>query len=147
MIELKCEYVSLRSIWLCVIIKSRTHFRVTPHSVFAWMSGNFLVQTARIYKIFVTAMGVPTHNQLVLKKTQNHLAKPTKWLSWIVSRYMEGAFDCISLWCHVCISEWMHILYLPKCQKLLCRNRSDIWNLSDCHGRRTHNHLVLKKNT
>ena len=30
-------------------------------------------------------------------------------------------------------------------KKLLVRNRSDIWNLSDCNGTWTHNHLVCKQ--
>ena len=29
-------------------------------------------------------------------------------------------------------------------KELLARNRRDIWNLSDCNGTRTHNHLVRK---
>ena len=30
-------------------------------------------------------------------------------------------------------------------KELLARNRSDIWNLSDSHGIRTHNHIVCKR--
>ena len=72
--------------------------------------------------------GSPTHNHLVFKKTLNHLAKPTKWLGWIVSRYLYGEFDCMSLSCPVRISEWIHTLYLPKCQDVLGPNRNDILN-------------------
>ena len=35
MIELCSEYLSVRCIWLCVIIKSRTSFGVNPHSIVA----------------------------------------------------------------------------------------------------------------
>ena len=35
-----------------------------------------------------------THNHLVRKRPLNHLAKLTKWLSWFVSTYLYGAFDC-----------------------------------------------------
>ena len=38
MIELCCEYLSLQSSWLYVIIMLRTDFRVNTHSLFAWMS-------------------------------------------------------------------------------------------------------------
>ena len=34
MIELCCEYLSVRCIWLYVLIMSRTRFRVNPHSIF-----------------------------------------------------------------------------------------------------------------
>ena len=40
MIELCCEYLSVRCIWLYVLIMSRTCFRVNPHSIVAWMSRN-----------------------------------------------------------------------------------------------------------
>ena len=40
MIELCCEYLSVRRIWLYVFIMSRTGLRVNPHSTVAWMSRN-----------------------------------------------------------------------------------------------------------
>ena len=51
-----------------------------------------------------------THDHLVLKRTLNCLAKLAKWLSSVASTYLYGALDCSS--CHVCISEWIHILWL-----------------------------------
>ena len=38
--------------------------------------------------------GTRTHNHLVCKWTFNHLAKLAKWLSFVVSTYLYGAFDC-----------------------------------------------------
>ena len=35
-----------------------------------------------------------THNHLVHEWTLNHLAKLVKWLSFVVSTYLYGAFDC-----------------------------------------------------
>ena len=61
-----------------------------------------------------------THNHLVRKRTLNHLAKLTKWLSWVVSTYLYGAFDCMFLSCHVRVSEWIYTLYLPECQGTPC---------------------------
>ena len=40
-----------------------------------------------------------TLNHLVCKRTLNHLAKLTKWLSWVVSTCLYGAF------------EWIHTLW------------------------------------
>ena len=46
-----------------------------------------------------------THIHLVRKRTRNHLAKLAKWLSWVVSTYLYGVFDCMLLSCHVRVSE------------------------------------------
>ena len=51
MIELSCEYLSVRYIWLCVLIISRTCFRVNPHSIFAWMSRNCFLETSGISEV------------------------------------------------------------------------------------------------
>ena len=50
----------------------------------------------------------------------NHLAKLTIWLAWLVSPYVHDAFVCMFLSCHVPISEWIHTLYLPECQRIPC---------------------------
>ena len=57
-----------------------------------------------------------TQNQLVSKRTLNHLAKLTKWLSWVGSTYLCSACDCIFSSCHVSLSEWIHTLNFPQCQ-------------------------------
>ena len=51
-----------------------------------------------------------TQNHLVHKRTLNHLAKLTKWLSCVLSTYLYGVFDCIFLSCHVRVLEWIHTL-------------------------------------
>ena len=61
--------------------------------------------------------GTRTQNHLVHKRTLKHLVKLTKWLRWVVSTYLYGPFDCISLSSHVPISEWIHTLCLPECQE------------------------------
>ena len=45
MIKLSCEYLSVRWIWLYVLVMSRARFRVNPQSIVAWMSRNFLLET------------------------------------------------------------------------------------------------------
>ena len=44
------------------------------------------------------------------------MAKRTKWWSWIMGRYLYGAFDCMSLPCLVRIIEPIQTLYLPECE-------------------------------
>ena len=81
-----------------------------------------------------------TNNQFVCKQTLNDLAKLVKWLSCVVCTYLYDAFDCIFLSCHLCISEWIHTIYLPEYQI-----RHKIWSLSDCSKTETHNHLLRKR--
>ena len=102
LIELFCEYLSVWCIWLYVIIMSRTRFRVNLHSTVAWMSRQSLIETGAISGIYMATMGF---DHFVCKWTLNHLAKLAKWLSWVVGAYLFGAFDCVLLSCHVCISE------------------------------------------
>ena len=49
--------------------------------------------------------GIQTHNHIVRKRMLNHLAKLVKLLSFVVSTYLHGAFDCMLLPCHVRVSE------------------------------------------
>ena len=64
------------------------------------------------------------HKHLVPKQTLKHLAKLTKWFSWVVSTYMYGAFDCIFLLCHVRVRYWTHTLFWPECQETLCSKQA-----------------------
>ena len=47
-IELCCKYLSVRCIWLHVPFMSYTRFRMSPHSIVAWMSRNSLLETDAI---------------------------------------------------------------------------------------------------
>ena len=58
MIELSCEYLPVRCIWLYVIIMSSTHFIVNPNSIFARMTRNVLLEKGAISEDRVTVTGV-----------------------------------------------------------------------------------------
>ena len=58
MIELCSEYLSVQCIWLNVLVMSLTDFRVNPHSVFAWMSRNSLLEADAKSEVLVTATGL-----------------------------------------------------------------------------------------
>ena len=69
----------------------------------------------------MTATGLePT----ICKRTLNHLAKLTKWLSCVVSTYLYSAFNCMLFSCHVRLSEWIHTLYLLECQGTSCSKQA-----------------------
>ena len=61
---------------------------------------------------------------LVPKRTLNHLAKLAKWLRIVMSTYLYGAFDCMLLSCHICVSEWIQTLYLSECQGNPCSKQA-----------------------
>ena len=56
-IELCCQYLSVRCIWIYVIIVSRTRFRVSLQSIAAWMRRNSLLETGAISDVYVTVNG------------------------------------------------------------------------------------------
>ena len=41
----------------------------------------------------------------------------------VVGTYLNGAFDSIFLSCHLRVSEWIHTLYLPECQRTPCSKK------------------------
>ena len=65
-----------------------------------------------------------SHKNLFRKQTLNHLATLAKLLSCVVNNYLYGAFDWMFLSCHVRISEWIHILYLPECRGTSCSDKA-----------------------
>ena len=54
--------------------------------------------------------------------------------------------DCMSLSCHVRVSELIYTLKLPEYQGTpYWSKQACIWSLSDCSVIRTHNHLVREQ--
>ena len=74
MTELCCEYLSVRCIWLYVIIMSRTSFGVNPHSI-VYLNVKELLARSRQHICNLSDSNVIwTHSHLVRKRTPNHLA-------------------------------------------------------------------------
>ena len=57
-LELCSEYFSVRCIWLSILVMPRTPFTVNPHSIFAWMSRNSLLEPGAKSEGEVTATGL-----------------------------------------------------------------------------------------
>ena len=55
-----------------------------------WQTYKVLTNTYYKYLPWNDCNGTRTHNHFVRKQTLNHLAKLTKWFSWIVSTYLYG---------------------------------------------------------
>ena len=123
MIELCSGYLSVRCIWLYVLVMSRTRFRVNPPCSVAWMSRNYLLEAGAIWN-FSECIWSPTQNHFARKRTINHLVQLAKWLSCVLGTYLYGAFDCMFLWCHVRVSEWIHLVVLPEYQGTPCTKQA-----------------------
>ena len=122
MIELCCKYLSGRCSWLCVLKRSGGHFRLNPRSMPVSMSRNSFFEAPffSFFRSLIHCNWTPTCCHLVDKWTLKHLAKLAKWISFFVSTYLYGAFDCMYFSCHVRISEWTDTLYLPEYQGTPC---------------------------
>ena len=80
-------------------------------------------------------------SHLVCERTLTHLAKPALYIYictvqlTVCSYHVTYAFHDSESTLYSCLNV----------KELLARNRRDIWNLSDCKGTRTHNHIVRKR--
>ena len=60
-----CNYHYLQTLsTMTVFIMSRTHFRMNPHSIFAWMSRNSLLKAGAKSEVFTDCNWNRTHNHL-----------------------------------------------------------------------------------
>ena len=96
-INIKCYNVNVYELSTTMII-------VIVWVVFSWYIHIYVCNSNTV--IYVTATGLEP-NYLVRKRTLTHLAKLA---------YLYSAFDCMLLSCYVLVLEWIHILYLPRCQ-------------------------------
>ena len=103
--KLFCEYLSVRCIWMYVIIMSRTSFRLNPHSVVLLNVKKLLARSRRHIWSLSDSNVIRTHNHLVHKKTLNLLVKLAIWLSCVVRSYLYGAFEYMLFSCHVRVSN------------------------------------------
>ena len=130
MIELCSEYLSVRCIWLYLLIMSRTRFRVNPLSIVAWMSRNSLLEAGAKSEVLSDCSWTRTQTHLVRKRTLNHLSKLTKWLSWVPSTYLRAVFF---LSCHVLQSLKLQILRLLRARTFLTFRQlysaDSLWNV------------------
>ena len=120
MIKLCCEYLSVQCIWLYVLYSFQNVSTICSclnvKELLAWNRCNIW----SLSDCNMTGM----YNYLVCKLTLNHLAKQAKLLSCVVRTYLYVKFDFVFLLCHICVSEWIHTLYLPECQGTPCSKQA-----------------------
>ena len=145
MIQLCCEYLSVRYIWLYVLIMSRTSLKVNPHSTVAWMPRNSLLERDAISEDEVTANGLEPRTTYFLNEHS------TIWPNWPNDWAVPWVLICtvhLNVCCYHVTYEFESESTLYSCVNVkepLARRRHHIWRLSDCNGTRNHNHLVRKR--
>ena len=92
MIEVCCEYLSVRSIWLYFIIMSHSSFRVKPRSIVCVIVKELLARRRRHIWILKESNDNRTENHFVRKGTINNLTKVAKWLRYVVRAYLYFAY-------------------------------------------------------
>ena len=143
-IQLCSEYLYVRCILLYLFFMSRTRFRVNPHSIFALMSRNSLLEAGAKCEGEVTATWLEPTTTLFLNEHSTIWSKwPNNWAVFWVLICTVHLTECS---CHVMYaSHGEYKLYIwMNVKELLARNRREIWRWSDRNGTRTQNHLVLK---
>ena len=81
---------TLRSLRMFLIF-----FNLLIFVFFCFLFFFFVLVVILILFYFSDNNGIWTYNHSVPKRTINHLAKQTKWLSCVVGTYLYGVFDCI----------------------------------------------------
>ena len=119
MIELCCEYLSVRCIWLYIIIMSHTSFRVNTHSIVCLNFKELLAWSSCHIWSLSDSDKIQTHNHLVCIWTLNHLAKLAKWSSCVVVTYLFGASECV-LFKFILILKYLniHVYHVETSMKL-----------------------------
>ena len=116
MIELFCEHLSVRCIWLYVIM-SLTSFRVNPPSIVCLNVKEHLAGSRRHSRSLRDTNEIRTLN-LVRKLTLGEM---------------------------IDFRANLHSIVCLNVKETLARSRRHIWSLSDISEIRTHNHLVHKR--
>ena len=66
------NYLSVRCIWLYELIISRTRFKVNPHSIVAWMSGNYLLEAGAKSEFQISEVEIDNVGSTLLIWTFQH---------------------------------------------------------------------------
>ena len=145
MIEPTSEYFSARSIWLYVLVMSRTHFKVNPHSIVAWMSRKSLLKAGAKSQVYVTPTGLESRTTQFVN--ENSIIWPNWPNDWAVSWVLICKVHLTVCSCHLTYAfQSEYTLYCcVNVKELLAPSRREIWSLSDCNWTRIQKHLVCKR--
>ena len=128
MIELCCDFLSVRCIWLYVIIMSLTGFRVNPHSLPQCLGTLCWKQVT--YRGLSESSEIQTNNHLVRKWTLN---RQNGQIIELCCEYLS--VSCISLYVIILSRTSFrvnpHSVVCLNVTELVARSRCHIWGLSD----------------
>ena len=145
MIEPTSEYFSARSIWLYVLVMSRTHFKVNPHSIVAWMSRKSLLKAGAKSQVYVTPTGLESRTTQFVN--ENSIIWPNWPNDWAVCWVLICKVHLTVCSCHVtyAFQSVSTLFNYLKVKEHVAPNSCKIWSLSDCNWTQTQNHLVRQR--
>ena len=117
MIELCCEYLSVRCVWLYAFPISRTHDNMNPHSLVNWMSRNSLPKAGTKAEEF-KGWQLDSNPQPLSSQTNTRPFRKTGYMIELRCEYLSVL--CIWLYflsCHVRVSVWIHTWECPEYQR------------------------------
>ena len=143
MTELCCEYLSVRCIWLHVLVMSRTRYRVNSHC----LNVKELLARSRCEAWSLSDCNwTRTHNHLAHNRTPNHLAKPAKWPKWFRACFEQRVpwhSGNYRVWIHSITRTWLDkniqsIWILISWTWWVC------WDLNNIHREKRQKHLNIR---
>ena len=142
MIDLCCEYLSVRCIWLYFIMMPRTNFRGNPHSIVCMNVKELLSWSSRHIWSLSDSNDIRTNIDLVRKQTFNHLANPV--MLELFCEYLSARFigPYVIKMSRTSFRVNPHSIVCLNVKELLVWSRRHIWSLSDSNEIQTENHLV-----
>ena len=148
--ELCCKYLSVRCIWLYVIILSHTIFRVNPHSVVSLNIKELLAWSRRHISSLSDSNVILTHNHIVrkrihsetphgdftLKRIYSEMRIHSETRTWHDNNIQSNAQDSSIIWpvwpnCWVFIYELSGFGFESRCCHLLKTCYQDQFSSSD----------------
>ena len=139
MIELCCEYLPVRCIWLYILIKSRTRFRVHPHFIVAWRNSfeQEVLWHSGNYRVLIHSETRKWHD----KNIQLHACVVIIYVYVLCHIYF--AIKCVHLSCHIhvaiiCVCLLCHIHVLQQIFKIF----SQVYKLR-CYSCKSHSGRIM----
>ena len=133
MIELCCEYLSVRCTWLYVLIMSHTHFRVNPHSILTYELSGCGFESSHSHLNFRSCscfeQGVPWlsgNYRLLQLFTLKHIHDMIR--TYIQMHHADKCSQHSSIILPVWLNGWVFVYELSSCGfKSSCSHFANQW--------------------
>ena len=145
MIDLRCEYLSLKCTWLYLFVMPLTNFSLNPQSLVPSLLTFSLLERGAKSEVKATAISL---EQIIILFLNRHST------NWLKARNDSAEMWVLIFTLHMTVL-FFHVTYefqvkstIFSCvnvEHLVVRNTSENLSLSKCNKSRTHNHLGPKQ--